>query len=1011
MNKIIHSAISLAIFILMAPIDLAHSTKASGEPAGLLATQARALEGASWTRFGGSLTGCDGPVDALTAGDDGMLYLSGTFRNCGGVEVPGLASYDPKTDRFRTIGTPQSVVNGRINALTFHQGALHVAGIFDDVGDLPASNIARWTGDHWEVLGDGNLNGVNGPVNALETDGDALYVGGQFTEAGGQPANGIAKYSASAWRPIGQAGDNGVTHPISASVNVIKATPEGLYVAGQFEKAGQLITNNIALWDGTDWQSLPGQGGVGVDGVVNALVVKGTSIYVGGGFSAAGGSPASNIAEWTSAGWSPLQGTSANGTSRSVFSLEFYNQKLFVGGRFNTVGDITANYVASWDGNDWASVVVDGQNGLSGGTESFAESGSVRALFHTNDRLYLAGNFTVAGEKRAFFLTSWDDNEWQAIASESQQGLGSFGLVDLRSIERQTTGIFAGGLFAYAGGQITNGIGFWDGTFWQPLGRASENGIDGSVETILANGDNIYVGGRFSSAGSIPASNIALWDGGRWNALGPVSANGLDGDVFAMAIYNSELYVGGRFSLAGDVDASGIARWDGARWEPVGPTGENGVDGAVFALDIYQGDLYVGGSFSRAGDITANNLARWNGTDWKSVGDGQENGVSELSSTFSSPAVTAFAHSPDGLIVGGRFEKAGSVAARNIASWDGQQWKPLGGGVDGPDFVPFGPQQGVLSLASKGDFIFAGGNLDQAGDQAINNVALWNGFEWVPLATESEDGVRMASGAASNVSALSVTPDGVWIGGSFDLAGGKASEGIAHFTHNLTPAEPLTIQALQTTLLVDQATELKLTGISGENPIALEVSEGEQHCSLQNLTLTAQSEGRCIVTARETDADGNVIATASAVFRIVTEPGVNLVVDIDVQQTDARVSCQSLTVEVFVTNQGPVDAPQVRATTSLIQGLLDETQWSCEINNTPCQPPTGTGVVDTVFPIPIGSTALIKLTGCAQPDAAFAEVSAAASPTDDTPLLFADEAQVVRYLPVNNDGLFRSRFQ
>src|SRR6185436_19755813 len=60
-------------------------------------------------------------------------------------------------------------------------GNLYVGGYFTTVGNVFATNIAKWNGSSWSALG----FGVSSVVRALAVSGGDLYVGGRFTSAGG----------------------------------------------------------------------------------------------------------------------------------------------------------------------------------------------------------------------------------------------------------------------------------------------------------------------------------------------------------------------------------------------------------------------------------------------------------------------------------------------------------------------------------------------------------------------------------------------------------------------------------------------------------------------------------------------------------------------------------------------------------------------------------------------------------------------------------------------------------
>jgi hypothetical protein len=63
-------------------------------------------------------------------------------------------------------------------------GNLYIGGSFIVVGNVIATNIARWNGSSWSALG----SGMNSQVNALAVSGSTLYAGGEFTAAGAEAA-------------------------------------------------------------------------------------------------------------------------------------------------------------------------------------------------------------------------------------------------------------------------------------------------------------------------------------------------------------------------------------------------------------------------------------------------------------------------------------------------------------------------------------------------------------------------------------------------------------------------------------------------------------------------------------------------------------------------------------------------------------------------------------------------------------------------------------------------------
>ena len=86
-------------------------------------------------------------------------------------------------------------------------------------------------------------------------------------------------------------------------------------------------------------------------------------------------------------------------------------------------------------------------------------------------------------------------------------------------------------------------------------------------------GPALYAGGLFATAGGVPANSVAKWDGSSWSGLG----SGIPGGtVQALAVFDDgggsgpALFAAGAFTNAGGGSANRIAKWDGASWGPPG---------------------------------------------------------------------------------------------------------------------------------------------------------------------------------------------------------------------------------------------------------------------------------------------------------------------------------------------------------------------------------------------------------------------------------------------------------
>lgn len=129
-----------------------------------------------------------------------------------------------------------------------------------------------------------------------------------------------------------------------------------------------------------------------------------------------------------------------------------------------------------------------------------------------------------------------------------------------------------------------------------------------------------------------------------------------------------------------------------------------------------QGDvLVIGGSFEQAGDVLARNIAWFDPItgQWSALGLG----VDEL--------VTSLSVLPSGdLLVAGRFDEAGGLYAQHAAIWDGTAWSDLGLNL------PF--SQAPISdsvVLPNGDLVLCG-NFNSVNGMPSNGTARWDGTTW-----------------------------------------------------------------------------------------------------------------------------------------------------------------------------------------------------------------------------------------------------------------------------------------
>lgn len=229
--------------------------------------------------------------------------------------------------------------------------------------------------------------------------------------------------------------------------------------------------------------------------------------------------------------------------------------------------------------------------------------------------------------------------------------------------------------------------------------------------------------------------------------------------VNALLTHEGDLYAAGWVSEAGGLPISNIARWDGRRWHPLG----SGVQGTVYALAWFEGELYVAGRIDRAGGVLANGIARWDGTAWNLVGDG-------MIGAFGDPMVHALVVFQGALYAGGDFKQAGDVEVNGLARWDGTAWSSVGDVLSGS----YGDAGEIYALAADATTLYAGGQFSQIGGAEARSVAAWNGTAWSALG-----GGALDDDLVPTVRALALRGDHLYIGGSFERAGGRTVRNLA----------------------------------------------------------------------------------------------------------------------------------------------------------------------------------------------------------------------------------------
>lgn len=131
-------------------------------------------------------------------------------------------------------------------------------------------------------------------------------------------------------------------------------------------------------------------------------------------------------------------------------------------------------------------------------------------------------------------------------------------------------------------------------------------------------------------------------------------------------------------------------------------------------------------------------------------------------------SIHALAVTPSGrLFLGGAFSFCGDVQSLNVIAYD-----PLARRFEA---LGVGVDDAVTALAVSGEDVYVGGSFSLAGGRPANHVARWNGSAWSALGAGAGNGVNGV------VNALAMAGSDLYVGGSFAQAGGLSANGIARW--------------------------------------------------------------------------------------------------------------------------------------------------------------------------------------------------------------------------------------
>jgi hypothetical protein len=535
------------------------------------------------------------------------------------------------------------------------------------------------------------------------------------------------------------------------------AGPRGtvLVVGGEFNSAGDVLVNSLAVWDGTNWSNevtgFPNPDIIG--GRFWALVVRngrlfaGTSypvgdngelgpavmewngtawvsvggiegacthlIEYGGGLAAAGrlelpGGVETNVAVWDGAAWQPLATLQPSGdVGGQAYSLHADGADLLVAGLFGGVNGIAINHLARFSGGSWLDMGLP-QEGRCWGAATI--NGEVVAAFRPG---------TPGGPTDIYRRVS---NGWEVSPSPTE--LAAFPVAfdgELYLVTQPHNSVGGGGpvpLWKWADGA------------WQPVGA----GIGGGVRNLAQFRGGAIAFGDMTSASGRAAEGLARLENGAWMPM----SSGFTGNATSAVVWQGQLCVSSIRDQS-QAAANGAHRWTGTGWERLPITGD------LTSLVVWGDDLvgmsghqlvrFDGVSAEQIGTLsgwypkpyvfegvlychTMSHVYRFDPSGWIALGE-----------TAANPEALAW---HDGSLYASGWLEVQGYTQSGVFRWDSTAWVVVG--VDPAQVFHFVPK----GLASFNGDLYASGEFHVNQPWSFHGLAKLVGDQWTIL-TEPEN--------------------------------------------------------------------------------------------------------------------------------------------------------------------------------------------------------------------------------------------------------------------------------
>ncbi|KAJ3794740.1 cortical protein marker for cell polarity-domain-containing protein [Lentinula aff. detonsa] len=528
------------------------------------------------------------------------------------------------------------------------------------------------------IGGNGTISSENAAIASVaHHSSGTIFLAGNFTTSSN--SNNIVSFKDGSTSPLPNNGLDG-------SVTALALDGDNLFVGGSFMDTSSASTNGqlkgLALYNvqSQKWSAL----GAGVNGKVSSLAVSGGQLFIAGNFtqlftssSASAGSDAPGFAVWN--------------ISNSVW----VNSGGFVVGSMTFVANETSpQYIA---GNVVASESI-GASGMVMVQNSGSDVPTVSPLGVQLDGLAASTSTSSTRRRSIVPRTSWISHVRLSQLFSKRQTSSS----TLASLPDPAPAV-APAVLA--------------GAFWTNSTSNDEVAVIGGNFSFLPSG---------SSFGSAQAANLGIYDQAR-ATISALQGNQINGTVRSLLVDGDTLYVGGQFTISG-LNVNGFAIYDLAKqqWDVSGvqalqPTsGSSVIVRSITTSTSKANTVIVAGTFAQAGSLTCQAICSLDtsSNQWNSLGNGINGEVS---------SVTYAGSNQETLVAAGSIALSDSTEA-NVAqlTLSNMSWAAVGSGSDIP-----GPVTALEVNNANASSIFAAGKTSDN----TTFLSFFDGQNWTTLAS------------------------------------------------------------------------------------------------------------------------------------------------------------------------------------------------------------------------------------------------------------------------------------